>query len=163
MLTLVLEKQKTKKYLLLNLAYFAFFLGMYFLIDYLNLSYKDMQSDYGTWLVITNIFLNILMAAISATLIGFTSAQFEFSKKESKGATASFLSIIFGIFTYGCTPCLISFFAALGITFSVMALPFAGLPYKLISLLLLILGFIWVLYSIHKTVCKIKSSNNEIK
>ncbi len=51
------------------------------------------------------------------------------------------LSVIFGIFTYGCTPpCVISFLAVFGISFSVIALPFAGLPYKLISLALLFLG-----------------------
>ena len=155
MLSLVLQKQKTKKYLLLNIIYFIFFLALYTLLDSFNLAYTTMQHTYGTWLVIINVLLNAMMAFLSALMLGFTSAQFDFSKKESGAYRVSYLSLLWGILTYGCTPCVISFFAAIGISFSVMVLPLAGLPYKLISLLVLILGFLWILRVLSKTTCPV--------
>ena len=153
----VIQKQKTKKFMLLNGVYFLFFLGLYTLLDSFNLSYTTMQTTYGSWLVWLNIAINILMALISALMLGLTTAQFDLSKKQSVGANASYLSVIFGVLTYGCTPCVIGFFAAFGISFSVAILPFAGLPYKLASLGLLILGLLWVLRSIQTTTCSLPS------
>jgi hypothetical protein len=153
MLTLVLQRQKEKKFILLNIAYFMFFLGLYTVIDSFNMSYQAMNDQFGIELVVINITINVIMALLSMMMMGLTSAQFQFAGKESKGSNMSFLSIFFGILTYGCTPCVISFFAAVGISFSVAVLPFAGLPYKFISLLLLIIGLIWVVKSIQKTTC----------
>lgn len=155
MLNYVIEKQKTPKFIATILLFFILFLGLYSIIDSLNLSYEEMAVEFGLYLPILNIVINIIMAGISALMISFTSAQFDLSGKESQGSNLSFLSILFGILTYGCTPCVISFFAAVGISFSVVALPLAGLPYKLVSLLLVILGFLWVLYSIKHSVCKV--------
>jgi hypothetical protein len=90
-------------------------------------------------------------------MMGLTSAQFDFAGRESQGSNMTFISVIFGILTYGCTTCVISFFSAIGIAFSVAVLPLAGLPYKLISLGLLILGLLWVLWSIQRTTCKVPS------
>jgi hypothetical protein len=157
MLTYVLQKQKTLKFMGLNAFYFLFFLGMYTLIDSFNLSYREMALQYGSLLPIVNIALNIVMALLSMAMMGLTSAQFDFSGRESKGSNMTFISVIFGIFTYGCTPCVISFLAAIGISFSVAVLPFAGLPYKLLSLAFVIIGLIWVIWSIQKTVCKLPS------
>jgi hypothetical protein len=156
MLTYVLAKQKTAKFIKLNIVYFIFFFGLYLVIDSLNMSYAEMGSQFGTYLVITNIGLNIVMALLSMAMMGLTTAQFDFSGKESKGSNVPFVSMVFGILTYGCTPCVIAFFAAIGVTFSVAVLPLAGLPYKLISLALLIIGLFWVMHSIQKTTCTIK-------
>jgi MFS family permease len=155
MLTDVLKKQTTPKFLALNAGYFLFFLLLYTLIDSFNLSYQQMATQYGPFLPILNIALNIVMATISMLMMGLTSAQFDFSGRESRGSNLSFLSILFGILTYGCTPCVIAFFAAVGISFSVAVLPLAGLPYKLISLGLIIIGFIWVIYAIKHTRCNL--------
>jgi hypothetical protein len=157
MLTYVLKKQTSPKFLALNAFYFFFFLGIYTLVDSFNMSYSQMAIIYGPFLPLVNIGLNIIMASLSMGMMGLTSAQFDFSGKESSGANLSFGSVLFGILTYGCTPCVISFFSAVGISFSVAVLPFAGLPYKFISLILIIIGFIWVVWSIQKTTCKIPS------
>jgi hypothetical protein len=157
MLTYVLKKQTTPRFLMLNAFYFFFFLGIYTLIDSFNISYSQMALTYGSFLPLVNIGINLLMASLSMAMMGLTSAQFDFSGRESNGSNLSFASVLFGILTYGCTPCVISFFAAIGISFSVAVLPFAGLPYKLISLLLIIIGFVWILFSIRRTVCKIPS------
>ncbi len=161
MLNQVLTKLKTKKYILSMVGYFLFFIALYTVLDYLNMSYKEMNNIYGVGLVIGNIALNTLMAAISAFLISATSAQFDFTKKQSKGANMSFVSIIFGIFTYGCTPCVISFLAALGISFSVVVLPLAGLPYKFISLGLLLIGLLWIMLSIKKSTCPVNKEKDD--
>jgi hypothetical protein len=158
MLTMVIQRQFTKNFLLLNLAYFVFFFGMYWVIDSFNMSYATMATTYGTYLVVINITLNIVMSLISMMMMGLTSAQFNFAGRESKGSNLSFFSILFGILTYGCTPCVIGFFAAVGISFSVAVLPLAGLPYKYISLLLIIAGLIWVIFSIKNTTCKVTPS-----
>jgi hypothetical protein len=156
MLTYVLKKQTTPKFIGLNFLYFAFFIGLYTLIDSFNLSYREMALQYGNYLPLLNIGLNIIMAVLSMLMMGLTSAQFNFSGRESQGSNLSFASILFGILTYGCTPCVIAFFAAVGITFSVAILPLAGLPYKLISLALILIGLLWVIYSIRHTTCKVK-------
>ncbi len=158
MLENVLRLQTTKKSLGMNAFYFVFFLSIYTLVDSFNMSYASMAETYGLFLPIVNIVLNIVMALLSMTMMGLTTAQFQLTGKESKGSNLSFASVFFGILTYGCTPCVISFFATLGITFSVIALPFAGLPYKFISLALLIIGVFWVVRSIKTSTCRVDLS-----
>jgi hypothetical protein len=158
MLTYAFKKQTTPKFLMLNAFYFFFFLGIYTLVDSFNMSYSQMGITYGPFLPVLNIGLNIVMAILSMGMMGLTSAQFDFSGKESKGSNLSFASVLFGILTYGCTPCVISFFAAIGISFSVAVLPFAGLPYKFISLAFIVIGFVWILWSVHRTTCKLPST-----
>ncbi len=155
MLTHVIQKQFKPNFFMLNLFYFIFFLFIYTLVDSFNMSYETMAIEFGFGLVITNITLNLVMSFMSMVMLGLTSAQFELSGKESKGSNLSIASVFFGILTYGCTPCVIAFFAAIGISFSVIALPFAGLPYKFISLAILAIGLLWVIRSIQKTVCKV--------
>lgn len=158
MLTYAFKKQTTPKFLLLNAFYFFFFVGIYTLVDSFNMSYSQMALTYGLFLPILNIVINIIMAVLSMGMMGLTSAQFDFSGRESQGSNLSFASVLFGILTYGCTPCVISFFAAIGISFSVAVLPFAGLPYKFISLMIIIVGFVWILWSIQRTTCKLPST-----
>lgn len=122
---------------------------MYTLLDSFNLSYKAMSQQYGWYLPIINICINVFMAYMSGLMLSASSAQF----KDLKGTNMSFVSIAFGIFTYGCTTCVITFLASLGITFSVVVLPLAGLPYKLVSVLLVIAGYLWTQREIKNTVC----------
>jgi hypothetical protein len=160
MLTYVIQKQFKLNFILMNVLYFAFFMFIYTLVDSLNMSYEAMNLEFGFGLVIANIALNIIMALLSMVMLGLTSAQFDLSGKESNGSNLSIASVFFGILTYGCTPCVIAFFAAIGISFSVIALPFAGLPYKFISLAILLIGLIWVIRSIQKTTCPIPTKQS---
>lgn len=154
MFKLALKKQLTKKYLIQSLIFLTVFLLLYFILDHLNMSYTEMKNKYGTYLVITNISLNIIMSVLSSFLLNLSTAMGELKGKEGKAANFGFLSVIFGIFTYGCTSCVIAFLASIGIAFSVAILPLAGLPYKLISLVLIVIGLIWLRYEIDKP-CKI--------
>jgi len=163
MLPLVLQKQKTTKFIVMNAFFFVFFMTLYTMIDYFNLGYAEMMAQYSIWLAVVNVFINLVMASLSTLMITFSNAQFDFTGKESKASNLTFASILFGLLTYGCTPCVISFFAAIGITFGVIALPLAGLPYKLISVLILVGGFLWIVFRLRKTACAIKPPENEQK
>ncbi|MDD2574942.1 MAG: hypothetical protein PHD47_00575 [Acholeplasmataceae bacterium] len=155
MLTLVLQKQKQRKYVFSLIVFFVLFSLIYYLLDYLNGGYVKMKNDYGIYLVIINILLNIFMSALSAFMFNLSKALVDLNSKEGKGTFMTSISVLFGILTYGCTSCVIAFFTAIGITFAVAVLPLAGLPYKLISLVLLLIGFIWLIKEIKTSKCKI--------
>ncbi len=159
MISEAIKLLKTKKLMLQGLAFFAFFMVIYTMIDGFNLSYSAMIQQYGLYLVVVNILLNLTMASLSALLLNLSTAMATLKGKESTGSNLSFVSVLFGILTYGCTPCVIAFFASVGIAFSVIALPLAGLPYKLISLLLIIIGILWTLREIRHGQCKVSYSN----
>lgn len=154
-----LKLMKTKKYVMRALGFFLFFMIIYTTLDGFNMSYAQMQMDYGQYLVILNIGLNILMAGLTALLLSLSTANVALKGKDTKGSNLGFLSILFGVLTYGCTTCVITFFASIGIAFSVIALPMAGLPYKLISLLLILIGLWWTKREISSGVCKVNYSN----
>ena len=151
----ILSMQKDKKYIIQGMIVFTVFLGLYTLLDSLNIGYVAMINEYGLFLVIGNIILNVIMAFISAFMWNVSTALVKLTGKEGKGSFMSGFAVIFGMLTYGCTPCVIAFFSTIGITFAVAALPLAGLPYKLLALLLLVLGFIWLRYEANHVKCKI--------
>ena len=150
-----IKKQFTKKYLVQGTIFFLLFTLIYFIVDSLNMSYAEMTVTYGSFLVVVNITLNLLMSFLSAFLMNLSTAMVELKGKEGKASNFGFLSVLFGILTYGCTSCVIAFFSAVGIAFSVVALPLAGLPYKLISFVLIIIGLIWIRHEINHSACKI--------
>src|SRR5690554_1944303 len=147
---------KTRKYIIQSIIFMLLFLIIYFIVDYLNMSYSQMAFEFGTYLVVINVIMNILMALLSTLLMSLSTAMVEIKGKESKASNLGFVSVLFGILTYGCTSCVIAFFAAIGISFSVIALPLAGFPYKIISLVLIVLGLGIVIRQIHSGVCEIK-------
>lgn len=152
----VFELLKTRKYILQGLAFLVFFMVIYTMLDGFNMSYTQMRETYGSGLVITNISLNFIMALLTALLLNMSTANAALKGgKDTKGSNLGFISVLFGVLTYGCTPCVIAFFGSLGIAFSVIALPFAGLPYKLISLALIIVGLVWTRHEIRTSTCTI--------
>lgn len=149
----------TKKYIIQWIALFSFFMVIYTLLDSFNMSYAEMLTTYGTFTVILHVGLNLVMAALVSLLLNMSTANAALKAgKETKGSNLGFLSVLFGALTYGCTPCVIGFFASLGIAFSVVALPMAGLPYKLISLGLIVIGLLWTRSEIEKSVCPIPTT-----
>ncbi|HBS91568.1 MAG TPA: hypothetical protein DEA51_03745 [Erysipelotrichaceae bacterium] len=147
---------RNKKYLMQGLLFFFIFISIYTVIDGFNMSYSLMADEFGISLVVINILLNLIMAGSSALLINLSTIMAVLKGSESKGSNLGFVSVLFGILTYGCTPCIIAFFANIGIAFSVIALPFAGLPYKLVSLLLIMIGLWWTRHEIAHGQCKVK-------
>ena len=153
----ILMMQKDKKYIIQGSVFFILFLGLYILIDQLNIGYTQMLMDYGIYLVIGNVILNIIMAGISAFMWNVSTGLVQLTGREGKGSFMSGIAVLFGMLTYGCTPCVIAFFSTIGITFAIATLPLAGLPYKLIGLILLVLGFLWLRYEANHVKCKVKS------
>ena len=139
----------------LSVIIFFGYLLIFLILDYLNLPYPKMAQQYGWSLVATNLLLNFLMAGLGAYLLYLNQALLDKSGANSWGENLSFVAVIFGMLTYGCTPCVIAFFASLGIGFSVIVLPLAGLPYKLISLGLILIGLLWLKNDLKKTTCQI--------
>ncbi|MFA7076015.1 MAG: hypothetical protein WC152_05035 [Candidatus Izemoplasmatales bacterium] len=153
----IILMQKEKRYIIQGIIVFIVFLALYILLDQLNIGYSGMIDEYGVLLVVGNIILNIIMAFISAFMWNISTAMVKLTGKEGKGSFVSSLAVIFGMLTYGCTPCVIAFFSTIGITFAVAVLPLAGLPYKLVALLLLVLGLLWLIYESNHVKCKVKN------
>lgn len=147
---------KTRKSLLQILVFFIVFMIIYTFIDRNNISYTEMSQTYGNYLVYTNISLNLIMSLLSALLLILSTAMATLKGKETISSNVSFVSVFFGILTYGCTPCVIAFLGSIGIAFSVTILPLAGLPYKIISLILILIGLVWTYYEIEHGKCKVK-------
>jgi len=126
------------------------------MLDFLNIGYSEMITDYGFYLVVINIIVNLMMATLSAFMWNISSGLVELTGKEGKGSFASGFAYLFGLLTYGCTPCVIALFSTIGLTFSVAVLPLAGLPYKFIAFGLLILGLLWLIYESNHVKCKVK-------
>ncbi len=143
-----------KKYVVAGAIYAVVFATVYFLLDRLNGGYAAMAAAYGWVLVGVNVFLNVVMTSVSALMMVLSTAFVTLSGKEGKGTFFGNIAVFFGMLTYGCTSCVISFFAAIGITLSVAVLPLAGLPYKLIAFAILIAGFVWLLLEIKAGKCK---------
>ncbi len=138
-----------------EISLFIFYGLIFTILDGLNLPYQKMAQAYGVVLVVNNILINLLLAGFSTYLASLNQQLYKQTGINSAGENLSFLAILFGMLTYGCTPCVIAFFASLGISFSVMVLPFAGLPYKFISLLLVGLGIWWLKHDLKRSGCSI--------
>lgn len=154
MLDYLIQLHKEPKMIRQGIFYGLFFLAIYTIIDGLNGGYPDMIADYGVWLVIINIVTNLFMSFISALMMNLSTNLFHYTGKEGNGSWVPSLSVFFGILTYGCTPCVIAFFASIGVAFSVAVLPFAGYPYKLISVALVIVGLFFVYREVSRAQCK---------
>ena len=153
-----LQLQKTPKYMTQGLILFVLFMVIYTVVDGLNMSYEAMAIEYSELLVVINVSINVFMSLGSASLMNLSTAMVILKGKEGKASNFGIISVLFGILTYGCTSCVIAFFASIGIAFSVTVLPFAGLPYKLISVILIIIGLIWMYREIEHGVCKVNLS-----
>lgn len=149
-----------KKYLTFNnILMFSVYIFIFFILDYLNIRTNGKFSDHGLWLVFANLIINIIMAFLSTMLFILSSQNIKRTKKFFKGEHMSEIAVLFGILTYGCTPCVVSFFAALSVPFAVVTLPYAGLPYKFISLGIILIGIVLVKRESKKEACEIKLEN----
>lgn len=161
LINLAFKKQLEKKYIIQGILFLVFFLLLYSVLDYLNireLAKSDVRPS-NFW-IFGNILLNIVMSFLAMLLLNLSNAMLELRITGDGGSNLGFFSIIFGIFTYGCTSCVVAFFAAIGVSFIPGAIfPFIdvgfGILYKLLSLLLIIIGLIVVLYNIKYARCKI--------
>ncbi len=160
MINVIIEKSKETKNILMYIGLFLFFLGLYIFLDFEgNTNYVVMTENFGLLIVSIHIFINIIIAVLSSIMVGFSIINHRITSVEPKGSNAiPFLTFIFGLLTFGCTGCVVAFFTAVGIAFTPIILPAGNLLWKIIALLLVIVGFIWIMYSIKKMKCKIKAT-----
>jgi len=158
MLNAVKQEASKRNSILLLITLFILFLGLYTFLDFEgNTNYSIMTNNFGITVVVIHIIINIIIASLSSIMVGFSIINYNLTKVDPKGSNAiPLLTFIFGLLTFGCTGCVVAFFAAVGIAFSPIILPAGNLLWKLLALLLVIAGFIWIMYSIEHTKCKIK-------
>lgn len=157
MLALVWEKQKERKFIQLFLIMWLFMYALYAFLDVLYYgSLSVMFDSLSGGLVVLHQLTNIIIAFIVTIMLSFSQIQLVLTKKEPLGGTSiPFFSFIFGLLTFGCAPCVITFLSVLGIAFTPIVLPFGNLVWKLILLSIMGLGVAFVLRRIQNTACKI--------
>jgi hypothetical protein len=158
MLKIVINESKQTNNIIMMSLLFVFFLFLYIFLDFEgNTNYNVMTQTYGLIITLTHIFINVLIALLSSIMVGFSIINQKLTSKEPIGSNAiPFLSFIFGLLTFGCTSCVVAFLSAIGISFTPILLPNGNLLWKLLAFLFVFLGFIWIMYSIENTKCKIK-------
>ncbi len=158
MLHAIILEAKSRQYITLFLFLFLLFLGLYVFLDFEgNTNYQLMIDQYGVGITSVHILINVIIAILTSIMVGFSIINFKLTNTEPIGSNAiPFLTFIFGILTFGCTSCVVAFFAAIGIAFSPIVLPNGNLLWKLAALGIVVLGFLWILYSLEHSTCKIK-------
>lgn len=159
MLTLVWQKQKERKFIQLFILMWAFMYGLYAFLDVLYYgSFQEMLQTLSPGLVVIHQLTNLIIAFIVSVMLSFSQIQLILTKKEPLGGTSiPFFSFIFGLLTFGCAPCVITFLSVIGIAFTPIVLPFGNLVWKLILLSLMGLGVAFVLRRIQNTACTLKT------
>ena len=157
MLTLVWEKQKERKFIQLFILMWAFVYGLYLFLDVLYYgSINAMVNSLSPGLIVVHQITNLVIAGIATVMLSFSQIQLVLTKKEPLGGNSiPFSSFIFGLLTFGCAPCVITFLSVIGIAFTPLVLPFGNLVWKLILLAFMGLGMAFVMKRIQNTVCKI--------
>jgi len=158
MLSLVILESKKRNYVILLIGLFVFFTGLYTFLDCEgNENYNVMYENFGGLVVATHIIINFMIASLSSTMVTFSIINYNLNKSEPVGSNAiPFFTFIFGILTFGCTSCVVAFLGAVGIAFSPIVLPAGNLLWKIVALLITIIGFMWIMYSIQNNKCKVK-------
>lgn len=158
MLSAVKQEATTKQNIILFITLFFFFFALYVFLDFEgNTNYAVMTANFGLGITLIHIVMNLIIATLSSIMVGFSIINYRLTKQEPVGSNAiPFLSFILGILTFGCTSCVVAFLSAVGIAFTPIILPNGNLLWKLIAVLFVGLGFLWIMYSIQHTKCKIK-------
>lgn len=158
MLTLIWQEAKTKRNIGLMGLLFLFFLGLYVFLDFEgNTNYNIMTQQFGGGVTAVHITVNVIIATLTAIMVTFSILNYRLTRQEPLGSNAiPVVTFLFGLLTFGCTSCVVAFLAAIGIAFTPLVLPNGNLLWKFAALGIVLLGFVWILYTIHHSKCKIK-------
>ncbi|QMS84207.1 hypothetical protein [Candidatus Xianfuyuplasma coldseepsis] len=154
-----IKKEATTKYNLIMFgALFVIFMSLYVFLDFEgNTNYIIMTNNFGLGITLIHILINGIIAVLTSIMVGFSIINYKLTNVEPVGSNAiPFVTFIFGILTFGCTSCVVAFLGAIGIAFTPLILPNGNLLWKVLALLIVVLGFIWIMYSIQHSKCKIK-------
>lgn len=158
MLTVVMKEAKQQKNIFVMAGLFVFFLGLYIFLDFEgNTNYDNMVQLFGLGITLLHFIINVIIALLTSIMVSFSLINYRLTQKEPAGSNAiPFLTFIFGLLTFGCTGCVVAFLGAVGIGFTPLILPNGNLIWKLVALGIVVVGFIWIMYSIQHTRCKIQ-------
>ena len=135
---------------------FFLFLIIYTMLDMASHGgYVKMSSNIGILYTIAHIILNICISFVSA-LIGDMMEPVKISFKNKPASSIPMLGVIFGVFTFGCTPCIIGFLAVIGISFVPPTLFGGNIILKVLTLIIVIIGYFINKQIVKKATCKIK-------
>ncbi len=158
MIQLIYKKALERKNIILFIFLFLFFMYIYAFLDYEgNTNYYFMTENFGIHITIIHITINIIIALLSSIMVLFSIINQRLTSKEPLGSNAiPFITFLFGLLTFGCTGCVVAFLTSIGIAFTPIILPNGNLLWKLAALLLVVIGFIFVMYQIKNTKCEVK-------
>lgn len=143
---------KDNKYKIIFIIALGIYMYLYTLVDFLgNKSYDDLS----TILVTVHVLINLLMSFMAAHSTSLVYYQYKLTNKESNASFFAPISLIVGMLTYGCSGCTLALLSSVGISYTVKSLPFANLPYKLLALAIVGIGYLIVRNNYIKG-CKIK-------
>ncbi len=101
---------------------------------------------FGAWYVTGSIVLDVLTALFSAILISLTIANYRNHSSMFAGTACSTAATPgLGIATFGCPGCIMPIAGTLGAIFLTKTLPFFGLEFKALSLLIVFVTLVWLL------------------
>ena len=160
MLSLIWHTQKQPKYVALFFVFWAVMYGLYAFLDVLfHGSIATMIDSLGIGLLLIHQLFNLIISLLVATMLSFSQIQLSLTKSEPAGGNAiPAFSFVFGLFTFGCAPCVVTFLSVFGIAFTPLILPFGNLLWKVVLLALMGLGFLFVMRRIQNTTCTIKTA-----
>ena len=158
MLSIIYKKSFERNYIYLQIGLFLFFTGLYIFLDFEgNTNYSVMIESFGLGITLIHVIVNVIIGFLSMIMVSYSIINYSFTKKDVPGSNAiPLISFIFGILTFGCTSCVVAFLASVGIAFTPVLLPNGNLLFKFGALLIVLLGFIWVLYKLEHTTCEVK-------
>ncbi len=100
---------------------------------------------FGAWYVAGSIVLDVLTAFFSALLISLTIANYRSRSSMFTGAACSTAAALgVGIATFGCPGCVMPIAGTIGAIFLTKTLPFFGMEFKALSLLIVLIT-LWLL------------------
>jgi len=154
---MIIGKHKEKKFILINMLLLVTFLVIYFVLDIsANDSYKELTNLYGVWVTVGHISMNILLAIASSVIVTWSFIALEINKKDNFLTNVPVLGVIIGFFTFGCTPCVVAFLSIFGITFIPLVFPNGNLLWKVIVLIIILIGGFFS-YKLINRGCKVKN------
>ena len=158
MLEIVKKESLKRNNILIMIGLFGFFLGLYTFLDFEgNTNYVVMTNNFGLGIVSIHVIINVIIAVLSSIMVTFSIINFKLYNSEPVGSNATpFFTFIFGLLTFGCTGCVVAFFSAVGIAFTPIILPSGNMLWKVLALLLTVIGYFWIRYSIKNNKCKVQ-------
>ncbi len=153
MFSIIIKKQIEFTYVLIKIGIFSIFLILFL---YLDINREGHIKNVS----VLHIFLDVLMALINSFTFGLTIAQYQVLKKSTSSDQIGILGTLFGVFTFGCIPCAVSWLSIIGINVSIPFLFKYAIVFKFISLVLITFGLLITLYILKKDKCSVKPKEN---